>query len=342
MIHGHTRGVLPHTGARPSRGPSGRRLRTAGSGVTLKVSMPTERNRGATRPLPMLPYVAVVAMLLAAILLRERAEPALTQPVAVERHLQTELEARVGAIAEWQRARRAAVERIADAPLLRRQLRDALAGDWAPLERSLARLCVDLEGCALRKRDGAPVASYQGHGAPPGLVAGAARGRTVQSQLVAIDAQGRVDPGARDARYAVFFATPIVENGAVLAVLSAHVLPEEELGMLLAQRPPGRTGETYAVDPRGYMVTRSRFDDRSRGRAGATRVFSEPAAWLTSASSTDAPAVAALRASGTNVGGYMDYRGVRVVGAWRWLADLGAGVITEMDVVEAYRADAFE
>ncbi|MBZ0120622.1 MAG: hypothetical protein K8H88_26755, partial [Sandaracinaceae bacterium] len=52
------------------------------------------------------------------------------------------------------------------------------------------------------------------------------------------------------------------------------------------------------------------------------------------------PAVAALDRSGSDVRGYLDYRGVRVVGAWRWIDELGAGVVTEMDVVEAFQLGA--
>ncbi len=39
---------------------------------------------------------------------------------------------------------------------------------------------------------------------------------------------------------------------------------------------------------------------------------------------------------GSNFDGYNDYRGVPVIGAWRWNADYGFGVSTEMDVSEAY------
>ncbi|HIE40774.1 MAG TPA: PAS domain S-box protein, partial [Thiomicrorhabdus sp.] len=36
-----------------------------------------------------------------------------------------------------------------------------------------------------------------------------------------------------------------------------------------------------------------------------------------------------------NVEGYRDYRGVTVYGAWRWMPDLGMGIVTEIDEVEA-------
>jgi serine/threonine protein kinase len=40
--------------------------------------------------------------------------------------------------------------------------------------------------------------------------------------------------------------------------------------------------------------------------------------------------------SGVNVDGYRDYRGVPVVGAWRWLPEWGIGVVTEIGRDEAF------
>jgi len=40
---------------------------------------------------------------------------------------------------------------------------------------------------------------------------------------------------------------------------------------------------------------------------------------------------------GVDVEGYRDYRGVPVIGAWKWLPDLQMGIATEIDLGEAYR-----
>ena len=40
---------------------------------------------------------------------------------------------------------------------------------------------------------------------------------------------------------------------------------------------------------------------------------------------------------GSDIDGYRDYRGVPVVGAWKWLPDLDFGVASEIDVAEAFR-----
>lgn len=279
-------------------------------------------------------------MLVAAISMREGVAPAAAPPDAVQSYLERELEARVGAVVEWEQARRSAIEAMADDDSLRGQLRAVTGGRAAALDLLLGGLCVDLQGCTVARPDGTVLASYSGRYAPEPLVRAAARGRTVQSQLVATDSLGRIRPSAAEARYAVFFATPIVEDGEVRAVLTGRVSPDQELGAILGRRPPGRTGETYAVDPRGYMVTRSRFDAQGRHPAEAPRVLGEPATWLHTPRGKPTRPLAALHSAGTDVDGYIDYRGVRVVGAWRWIDELGAGVITEMDASEAFRITA--
>ena len=52
---------------------------------------------------------------------------------------------------------------------------------------------------------------------------------------------------------------------------------------------------------------------------------------------THAAAEAIAGRPGVNVEGYRDYRGVPVVGAWKWLPDGDVGVVTEIDYAEAFR-----
>ena len=40
--------------------------------------------------------------------------------------------------------------------------------------------------------------------------------------------------------------------------------------------------------------------------------------------------------AGIDLEGYRDYRGVEVIGAWKWLEDLGVGLVTEVDAGEAF------
>ncbi len=276
-----------------------------------------------------------------AFLLSPEATPA-RAPDEVASSLVAELDRRIGAIARWEHEVRAATERAAEHPDVLRGLTDS--GPAEALDRSLVRACVDLEGCALVDPNGALLASLRARDVPSSLVERALQGRTVRSRLTSTDSFGRRTERVGAPRASVLFAAPVMVDREVVAVLVGRARPDRQLDPLLTTRPPGRTGETYVVDPEGFMITRSRFGARAprptplRKRA-APLVLDRPAVALLTPHLEPTRAFAEARAGhdGVDVEGYLDYRGVPVVGAWRWLDDLGAGVITEMDVVEAYR-----
>ncbi|HEY8430080.1 MAG TPA: hypothetical protein VIL20_16980, partial [Sandaracinaceae bacterium] len=70
-------------------------------------------------------------------------------------------------------------------------------------------------------------------------------------------------------------------------------------------------------------------------------VFGRPSVELRTPTEAPTLAVAAVRRGrtlGMDLDGYVDYRGVVVVGAWHWIEELGAGVVAEMDLAEALYA----
>ncbi len=131
-----------------------------------------------------------------------------------------------------------------------------------------------------------------------------------------------------------------------------------ELGFtdILQVARSGETGETYAFDKDGLLLSESRFDDhlRSAGlipdQPGAKSILSihvrNPGVDLTKGGRARLPrakqplthmaAEAIAGRPGVNVEGYNDYRGVPVVGAWTWLPEYEFGVTAEIDVAEAY------
>ncbi len=143
--------------------------------------------------------------------------------------------------------------------------------------------------------------------------------------------------------------------GDVLAALVFRIDPAAFKRIIYIARM-GASGETYVFDAQGMMVSRSRFDSelRSLGLLPAdTSVNStfnveirDPGGDLTRGF---VPAVArrgqpltrmAAEATdgnpGVDVGGYRDYRGVEVVGAWQWLPGLEIGIATEVDEAQAF------
>ena len=155
----------------------------------------------------------------------------------------------------------------------------------------------------------------------------------------------------------MFAIAPIRGDGsAVVAALGLRIRPERDFTRILSVARAGQTGDTYAFDQTGRLLSESRFDDQlrdiglipdqphvrsilnvelrdpgvdmTRGRRPALRRAEQPL--------TRMAAAAVAGQSGVDVDGYRDYRGVPVVGAWTWLDDYDLGVATEIDADEAF------
>src|SRR5262245_3051406 len=167
------------------------------------------------------------------------------------------------------------------------------------------------------------------------------------------DAQGKVHAGVPT----MFAVSPIrAADGSIRAALGLRIDPEKDFTRILATARSGESGETYAFDRKGLMLSSSRFDDELKrlalipdtADAGSilTLELRDPLVDLAKGKSspkrraelpfTRAAAEAIAGRAGVNVAGYRDYRGVPVVGAWTWLPDFDLGLATEMDVAEAF------
>ena len=152
----------------------------------------------------------------------------------------------------------------------------------------------------------------------------------------------------------LFFASPIKdENGEVIAVFTIRLDPAMEFNRLVQLGKIGGSGETYAFDRKGLMISNSRFEHQlqdigllapnTRGMLNIT--LKDPGGNLVEGFSTTTPkdqqplTWMAERAtsgkSGINVEGYRDYRGVKVVGVWIWDENLEIGFTTQIDKQEA-------
>ena len=119
----------------------------------------------------------------------------------------------------------------------------------------------------------------------------------------------------------------------------------------------GESGETYAFDASGTMISESRLnkqlreigliDDNPDSFSSLTIQIRDPGGNMMAGHRPEAPigtrpltkmaAFATAGESGIDLDGYRDYRGVMVVGAWEWLSEYGFGVTTEIDHDEIYR-----
>lgn len=153
-----------------------------------------------------------------------------------------------------------------------------------------------------------------------------------------------------------FAAAPVYLQGdRISGVILVPMDQRQTLSDVLQSGQFYESGETYAVNQDGLMVSRSRFADQivSLGlveKAGDEVLqlrVSDPGINLVETPQDQPPGVdlplTRMAASVTrgetdfyvDGQGYRDYRGVQVFGAWLWDAQLGIGIATEVDVDEA-------
>ena len=147
------------------------------------------------------------------------------------------------------------------------------------------------------------------------------------------------------------------ESFQVVAALALQIRPEREFTRILQLGRVGDSGETYAFNTDGQMVSNSRFDEdlillglladepgvrsllklQVRAPGGNITEGYRPKQRRSELPLTKMAADAIAGNSDSDVEGYLDYRGVPVIGAWAWLDKYQIGVTTEVDVAQAYR-----
>lgn len=173
-----------------------------------------------------------------------------------------------------------------------------------------------------------------------------------ESDVPLPDSEGRVREGVPT----MFVGAPVIDTeGRVVAVFAFRLDIYSDFTTLFRQSRVGSSGETYAFDRHGHLLSISRFDEQLR-RIGLLSANTEamlniriadPGINLLETGGVPAdlqnrPLTLMARSatsgkSGDNVEGYRDYRGVPVVGAWTWDDELQFGIVSELDVREAYR-----
>jgi len=152
-------------------------------------------------------------------------------------------------------------------------------------------------------------------------------------------------------------AAPIRDySNHIVGALALIINPDKEFSRILSVARSGASGETYAFDQTGLIISHSRFDNQLKGlglleftntsSALNLRLY-DPGGDLTTgfkpANEPYARPLIRLVASAVtgeaevDVTPSRDYRGVPVVGASCWLPQFGFGVATQIDADEAYR-----
>jgi eukaryotic-like serine/threonine-protein kinase len=158
------------------------------------------------------------------------------------------------------------------------------------------------------------------------------------------------EPGEPEAT--MFAAAPVKSAaGGAIAVLALRMRPEEEFSQVFSLSNIGDTGEAYAFNRQGLMLSASRFEPELKQSglltntprstsilnvrlpdAEAKRLRQAAATASNTATPDNFP-----NGEGMDLRGYRNYRGLEVVGAWAWLPEYDLGVVTEIASAEAFR-----
>ncbi len=172
------------------------------------------------------------------------------------------------------------------------------------------------------------------------------------SVIVLPDSEGRASVGVPT----MYAAAPVHDaTGKVIAAFAFRLKPETDFTRILSVAKMGDSGETYAFNRDGLLLSESRFDDdlkkiglipdrpesqsilkiELRDPGGNMMAGFRPAE-RSQLKMTTPVASAIASGEGVDVAGYRDYRGIESVAAWTWLDEYDFGVVTELDTAEAF------
>lgn len=176
-----------------------------------------------------------------------------------------------------------------------------------------------------------------------------------------LEAERLPGPGVVQPEAAIAWATAPIRDAAgnVMAVLCLGRYAAKGFARRLEVTRPGATGEAYAFDSSGRMLSNSRFEDRLRARglleAGQTALgrilLHAPDASQGIRSGVSRPTELVARAlqaglapasekKGILLTPYPNYLGDPVIGAWQWLDEYRFGLAVEIGGAEAYKTIA--
>ena len=173
----------------------------------------------------------------------------------------------------------------------------------------------------------------------------------IESDVPLFDDSGKLEPNLSS----IFVAAP-VRNGEnkVIAIFMFRLDPAQGFTKILNQGRLGPTGESYAFDFRGRLISESRFNAQlyqaklldEGARSILNLQLRDPGVNLNhgdvSALARDKQPLTFMAKSaiqgqtGSDITGHRDYRGVPVVSAWVWDDELNLGIATELDAAEAF------
>jgi len=161
--------------------------------------------------------------------------------------------------------------------------------------------------------------------------------------------------------------TPVRDAaGTVIASLGIATYVDRDFESILSAARPGETGEAYAFDETGTLLSEIRdvrglhrpgllpagsqrtaftlkvrdpgleLDADAQPQAYAEWPLTQPVTAALAAAAASANAASGTPLSGVLLDPYRNYRGAEVIGAWRWMPEERMGIVAEIGVDEAY------
>ncbi|MEH6453984.1 MAG: response regulator, partial [Psychromonas sp.] len=135
----------------------------------------------------------------------------------------------------------------------------------------------------------------------------------------------------------MFLLNPVSNSaGRIIAVLALRLDPRGGFSNAFRMSNIGRTGQLFAINRSGQMLSRNRFESKllEDGVLGGS---------LTSILSIQMESELLQKTiasypehieNDTNLSHYQDYGGKAVMGSWRWIPDMGIGIVAQIDIDE--------
>lgn len=164
------------------------------------------------------------------------------------------------------------------------------------------------------------------------------------SQVPLPNAEGKREAGVPT----MFVGAPIFsDSGEVVAAFTFRLDPYHGFIPILREGRFGESGETYAINANGLLISESRYEGQLRdsgllksGQSSAFGILMHAPDDIDEQSLMKAAAHTIEFGDGSSMSPYSDYRGEPVIGAWKWDDQLDIGLITETDAIEAFSSFA--
>jgi PAS domain S-box-containing protein len=135
----------------------------------------------------------------------------------------------------------------------------------------------------------------------------------------------------------MFLLSPIPNaSGRVIAVFALRIDPRAGFSNAFRISNVGRTGQIYAINRNGQMLSRNRFESKllEDGVLGESLTSILAIQMDTVLLQETIGAYSEDVESDTNLNSYEDYVGNLVMGSWRWIPSIGMGIVAQIDIDE--------